>query len=197
MYWKEQLRKLEKAQQWDFAIDFMKEVIEKNPNDMDAYMAMNFLIMNLLVEEDFEHSKHDYYAQTLKKYFDESYARFSHSAEYLYYTGAIAHMSVWYFGIETEDARAMLDESMRLEPDNILYQSTYYNRLDLNNPENKMKALERAKMILEENSPIKKMLHAKESMGAHLFGLMVVGSYELIHGSFITDEAYAHYMQGM
>lgn len=121
MLWKELLRKMETAKQWDFAIDFMKEVIAKDPNDMDAYMAMNYLLMNLLVEEDYDRSKHDDYAQILKEYFDESYEKYSHNPEYLYYMGRIAYMSEWYFGIEMEDARRMLYEAMHLEPDNILY----------------------------------------------------------------------------
>ena len=53
MLWQEQLKKLEDAQQWDFAVDLMQEVIAKNPDDMDAYMSMNYLFMNLLVEEDY------------------------------------------------------------------------------------------------------------------------------------------------
>lgn len=139
MFWKEKLKQLEKAKQWDFAIDFMQEIIAGNPNDMDAYMAMNYLLMNLLVEEQYDFSKHDYYAQILKEYFDKSYVKFSHNAEYLFYMGKIAFMSVWYFGMETENARAMVYEAMRLEPNNILYQDTYYVYLDLDDSDNKKK----------------------------------------------------------
>jgi len=173
MHWKEQLRNMEDAKQWDSAIDFMKEVIAKNPNDMDAYMAMNYLLMNLLVEEDYNRSKRDYYSNTLKEYFDKSYAKFSYNPEYLFYMGKIAYMSEWYFGIELEDAKKMLLEALRLDPNNILYQDTYYMYLDLSIPENKEKALERAEMILKQNSPIRKILQNKGSMGEYLWELMV------------------------
>lgn len=52
---------------------FMKNIIEQNPNDLDTYLEMNCLLMNLLVEEDYDKNKHEYYANLLKKYFIESY----------------------------------------------------------------------------------------------------------------------------
>ena len=76
MNWKEKLRRLEKTKQWDRAIEFMETVIRKNPDDVDAYIYMNYLLMNLLVEEKHDESKHDYYEFLAKKYFDESYAKF-------------------------------------------------------------------------------------------------------------------------
>lgn len=53
MNWKQQLRVFELNKQWDQAIEFMQIVVEANPDDMDAYIYINFLIMNLLVEEDY------------------------------------------------------------------------------------------------------------------------------------------------
>ena len=50
MEWKESLRKLERNKQWDEAIEFMQEVIAQNQDDMDAYIAINYLLMNLIVE---------------------------------------------------------------------------------------------------------------------------------------------------
>ena len=50
---KSHIRTLELTKQWDLAIEFMKHVIDKNPDDMDAYISINQLIMNLLIEEDY------------------------------------------------------------------------------------------------------------------------------------------------
>jgi len=48
MEWKEHLRTLERAKEWDLAIVLMEDIIKQNPNDMDAYIFMNYLLMNLL-----------------------------------------------------------------------------------------------------------------------------------------------------
>ena len=83
----------EQQKEWDTAIQYMESVIDQHPNDMDAYLSINYLLMNLLVEEDYNSEKHDYYAALLKKYFDISYAKFSDNPEYLYYSARIAAMS--------------------------------------------------------------------------------------------------------
>ncbi len=169
MNWKEQLRALELHKEWDFAIELMQKVIAENPNDMDAYIYMNYLLMNLLVEEDYDRNKHDYYKKLTKKYFDESYAKFSNSAEYLFYTGITAVMSEWYFGIDTEDWETMLRKAMELEPKNPIYQRSYYIELDPKNPTQREQVYHYAKLILQEDSPIKKILNQKGAIGAYLY----------------------------
>lgn len=54
----------------------MIDCVNKNPESLAAYLSVCYLLMNLLVEEDYENSKHDYYAKLLKHYFDESYFKF-------------------------------------------------------------------------------------------------------------------------
>lgn len=55
--------------------------------------------MNLLVDEDYEFAKIDYYSGLLKRYFHESYVKFSQEPEYLFYTAITASMSEWFMGI--------------------------------------------------------------------------------------------------
>ena len=49
MSWKEELHQLEHEQSWGDAISFMQKTIAENSGDMDAYLAMNYLLMNLLL----------------------------------------------------------------------------------------------------------------------------------------------------
>ena len=84
MNWEEQLAKLEQRKDWKSAIVLMQETINQNSNSVDAYLIMNYLLMNLLVEEQYEPNDHNYYAGLLKKYFIESYAKFSDNPEYLF-----------------------------------------------------------------------------------------------------------------
>ena len=104
MCWREQLKQYEYNKNWNAAIKLMQVVIDDNPNDIDGYLFMNYLLMDILVNEMYDNSKHDYYADLLKKYFLESYSRFSNNSEYLFYIGFIASMSEWYFDIEMEYA---------------------------------------------------------------------------------------------
>lgn len=181
MNWKNQLKTLEQKKDWNAAILFMEQVILENANDMNAYISMNYLLMNLLVEEDYDEAKHDYYVKLLKHYFTQSYAKFSWNAEYLFFTGITSFMSEWYFGIELVDGEAMVRKAMELEPGNILYQWAYYGLLDLLRvPENKKIAASYAKIVLEENSPIKEILKSKGAIGAYLLEIMTSWSKHVI-----------------
>lgn len=168
MLWKKQLAKLEHAKQWDRAIKYMQNIVTKNPDNLDAYLSINYLLMNLLVEEDYDNTKHDYYASLTKKYFDESYAKFSNNPEYLFFTGITAFMSEWYFDIDREDAKKMLFKALDLEPDNLLYQSTYYLYLDKKDPNNIQPLLDYANKVIASDSPIKTLLKNKGSLGAYI-----------------------------
>jgi hypothetical protein len=130
MHWKIELRRLELNQEWDCAIELMEKVIKDNPTDVDGYIFIMFLIKNLLIEEDYNRSKRDFYTYTLKQYFDCSYTKFKHNAEYLFCSGWIACMCPWYFGITEEDADKMINQSLEFEPHNLVYKSGGYRELD-------------------------------------------------------------------
>jgi tetratricopeptide (TPR) repeat protein len=185
MNWKEHLAKLEHDKQWDTAIEYMQKVVTENPNNLDAYLSINYLLMNLLVEEDYDNTKHDYYASLTKKYFDESYAKFSDNPEYLFYIAEMAYMSEWYFDITLEEADKMFDKAMRLDPNNMLYKWLYYVNLDRKNPKNIKPLVHYAQLALEQNSPIQKMLLNKGSLGKCLLDM-------LIHWSQCILLAYPH-----
>ena len=147
---------------------------------MDAYLSMCYLLMNLLVEEDYNQSKHDFYANLCKKYFDESYARFHDNAEYLFYIGKIAFMSEWYFDIDIEDARKMVLKAFALEPENLLYQSTYYLYLDMKDPHNFQTLLNYAYKVVDPHSQIKDILKDKGSLGAYLLEIITGWNKDII-----------------
>ncbi len=170
MEWKEQLRALEKAKDWDFAIAFMEDVIRQNSNDMDAYIFLNFRLMYLLVEEypHPERSKADYYEILAKKYFKESYAKFSDNLEYLYYTGKTAVMSEWFFDISTEECDSIMEKAKQENPEYPPVKFDHYwaiFRKDKRNEE----ALNYARLTLGEDSPVKKIFETKGAIGEYLW----------------------------
>ena len=180
MEWKIQLRKLEKAKQWDKAITFMQEVIRQNPDDVNVYLFMEYLLMNLLVEEDYNRSKRNFYWELAIEYFEEGCAKFSDNAEFLYYTGRMAYMSEWYFDIELEDADAMIEKAICLDPDNPVYQWDYYCFLDKSISENRKKIKKYAQMVLVEDSPVKEILHTKGSLGEYILDMMTNWSLDYV-----------------
>ncbi len=184
MTWKETLRQLEYKKDWDTAIEFMQHVIHQNPDDMDAHIYMNFLLMNLLVEEDHSHlssNKLDYYARLARYYFDISYAKYSENAEYLFYTGITAVMSEWYWGIEIEDYLRMLDMAMQLEPDNILYRWQRIVHLKEKDPINYKELKEYYENVLKEDSYIQKTLRSKGAVGAYLLRLITNSAKDFLN----------------
>ena len=168
MNWKKYLRILELNKQWGDAIEFMQDVIRDNSDDMDAYIYMNFLLMNLLGLEDYEFSKHDYYVSLLKRYFNESYVKFSNNAEYLFCTATTAVFSEWYMALTVDDYEKMFVEAMELEPKNLLYKKTYYLHLDKFISSQQTEKLAYAKLILQENSPLLEEWESRGALGAYL-----------------------------
>ncbi len=180
MHWKQKLGTLEKQKKWDAAIELMIHVIDENSGSIDPYIYMNYLLMNLLVEEDYDNDKYSYYKLLIKKYFDESYAKFSDNAEYLFFTASTALMSEWHFDIDVKDYDAMFKKALVLEPDNLLYQDYYYTMLDKTIPSNKKAAVEYAKKILEPKSSIQIILNSKGAIGERLLGLMTNWSLRIL-----------------
>lgn len=168
MGWKEHLRELELNKKWDQAIEFMQMIIEANPNNMDAYIYTNFLLMNLLVEESHNEGKHDYYIELLKKYFNESYAKFLNNAEYLFCTGITAVMSEWYMGVTAENYEKMLLRAIEIDPINLLYKKTYYINLDEHIPSQKMEILNYATLIINNDPVLANEWASRGAIGEYL-----------------------------
>lgn len=173
MNWKKELDYFEAHKKWDLAIQLMQKVINEKPDDLDAYLRMNYLLMNLLVEEDYDISNQDYYVGLLKINFIKSYQKFNQNAEYLFFTGITAFISEWYFDIEIEDAKEMIKQAMLLEPSNILYKWGYYAYLNMNDREKNKLAVPYAQHILEHNSSVQEFLKSKGALGNYLLNIII------------------------
>jgi S-ribosylhomocysteine lyase LuxS involved in autoinducer biosynthesis len=128
MKWKEELESLEHRKLWSDAVVFIKKTTEKNRDDVEVYVRAIYLLLNLLLEEDYaaHNLEHDSLAKLLRQYFDDSYKRFRSSAEYLFFTGYFMGIAEWYFGQDTLDlSHQMLKKATELEPENALYEWAY------------------------------------------------------------------------
>jgi tetratricopeptide (TPR) repeat protein len=196
MSWKQQLRILEQMGDFDVAIFFMKKVIEKHPNDVDAYIFMLFRLMDTIVEhacyfanvsktvvsdikKEYYDTKETYYEVLAKKYFQDGYNKFSENAEFLFCVGTTAVMSEWYFGIDVNVYNAMLAKAQILDPDNPLYKHAHYWSL-FEKDHNNQEAIEYARMVLQENSPIKGILDTKGAFGVYMSGILLHKSRHIL-----------------
>lgn len=186
MHWKEVLQRLEWQKNWDTAIEYMEHVLQKNHDDMDAYIYMNYLLMNLLVEEDHNHLQYnlEYYANLAKDYFDLSYAKYSENSEYLYYTALTAVMSEWYWGIEVEDYDRMFEKAIQLEPNNPVYHWQHIISLKEKDPANHKELREYYELVLKEDSEIRAILEARGAVGQYLLGMMTHAAKRFLGGTY-------------
>lgn len=128
MEWKEELKLLESNKYWDDAVVLIKRAAERNPDDVEVCTRAIYLLVNLLLEEDFvaHNLEHDSLARMLKQYFDYSHKRFGDNAEYLFFTGYFMGLAEWYFGQDTLDlSHQMLKKATEIEPENTLYEWAY------------------------------------------------------------------------
>ena len=137
MTWKEELRLLEQNKLWDSAIELLQYTIKNAPEEMDAYLNINYLLIFLLVEENYNDNLQDYYISLIKHYFKESYERFNNIPDYLFYTGITVLISEWYFDIETKESENMIIQAKKIDKDNILYRWGYYAYVKNTTDENK------------------------------------------------------------
>ena len=186
MHCKEVLSQLEYKKDWDTAIEYMEHIIHENPDDMDAYIYMNYLLMNLLVEEDHNSLEHnfEYYTELAKHYFDISYAKYSENAEYLFYTGITAVISEWYWEIEVDDYKKMLAKAMQLEPNNLVYHWQHIIHLKEKDPKNHKELREYYELVLKEDSEIRKTLEAKGEIGQYILGMMTTSAKDFLEGKY-------------
>lgn len=172
MQWQQPLRKLEQSKQWDEAIAFMQNVIQKNPDDVNAHIAMNYLLMNTLVEEHPNKNQRRRYEELILNYFQDSFSKFNKNAEYLFYTGIMSHISEWYFDIDIEEGMDMITTALNFEPNNVLYSWGYYVYLNMSNMDNQLRALPYAEKILQNELSLKDKLKAKGAIGDYLLEIM-------------------------
>lgn len=167
--WKTTLKQFEDQKQWDDAIEFMIPIVAQEQS-LDAYLAMEYLLMNLLVEEDYDESKFNLYTQLAAQYFKESHEKFNDNAQYLFFSGWTASMSEWYFNIEPDDAVAMIKKAYILEPNNLLHQWYPYLFSDYNK-NTTYNETEYAQTIVN-NSSLHEELHTYGSLGDCIWELI-------------------------
>lgn len=156
---------------WIQALELSQKAIDANPTDLHAYLSINYLLMNLLVEEDYEDHLQVFYAGLLRKYFLESYSKFSSNKEYLFFTGITAHMSEWYFDIDIAEAKEMIKQAFQCEPNNKIYQWGYYTYTNVEDEMSKQNSFTLSNEIIKDTITAKKLINLG-IFGEYILGIM-------------------------
>ena len=130
MNWKEQIAQLEQQGNFDIAIFLLEKVIAENPHTIDGYIFLLYRLMDTLVEggcywanskdplrnikREYYDSKDGDYIVLAKKYFAESYNKFSDNPEYLYYVGRGMGPAHYFFGVDDEMPTRMIRKAQSL-----------------------------------------------------------------------------------
>jgi len=204
MHWKEKVYILEKNDDFDVAIFFMQQIVENNPDDVDAYIFLLFRLMYSIIEhschfanvsqtpvsdikKQYYDEKEGYYEDLLLTYFAKGYEKFSENAEFLFYTAEIAcisnAMSDIYMGLDGESINKMMDKAALLDPENPVFKLRYYSAISKKNP-NDPELLLYKQSIFDETSLLRQEFKKKGLLGEYLLGLMKYWSQHMTSGTY-------------
>lgn len=182
--WKTTLISLEHAKQWDKAITFLQGVIEQHPNDVDAAICMNYLMMNLLLEEQYDESKSNHYQDIAVKHFYTSYKKFNNDPGYLFCAGWMSTaMARWFFGIMDDTFAASMEQRALLKsPDHPLFLKAIFLRMDSSEtPYRQYLYMPYAKYILDPESSFKPLFSQWGSFGEHMIAIYTNDSKDAVN----------------
>jgi hypothetical protein len=175
MNWENEMVSIEQMNDWKAAIHLVDGIDEDEPS---VYLRAMFLLLDLLVEGQYGEEEHDYAAKKLKEIFDESNRKFSNNAEFLFFSGIMAYVGEWYFGMESvEPATSMLENAMNTEPNNTLYKWGYYSRIDQRPERNTDLKLQLSEQLLFKETSKLDWLKRKGLLGKYVLGTLE-GTYE-------------------
>ena len=174
MNWKQQLKYLEDSEKYEEAVIFMEKIINEDPDDVDRYIFMLYLLVDFVMEphsQKVEDIKYNSYWQNLaKKYFLESYEKFSKHqdkrtrCDYLFFVGHIGVTGCYMCGMDEYLPNQMIEAAKTEDPDYPVYRIDDRNDLTIR------------KMLFDPQSLLRKALRNKGSVGRNLFYIFSDGS---------------------
>lgn len=171
MNWKEQLVKYFNEKKWEESITLMRQTILHNPVDMDAYLNLMYLLMDILVEEEYEIDNLETYKELLLRYYNESYYKFESNPEFLFFLAKITTLSFWYFNFNSEEEEYLLyKKAYFLENDNLLYKWGYYG-IGSDNEDNNI-IFNKVKEEIRNLPQIIEYLKTKSILGEYLIEIL-------------------------
>lgn len=149
------------------AIEFIEN--EKNQN-LDNYLRILFLILDFLVEGQYNQEEHNLISIKFKNIFEDAKIKYSDCEDYLFYVGMMIFIAEWYFGLTNTDyAYNMLEEAHKSKPKNKLYNWGLYSITDQRPEVNTKKKNELSNQLLNDELSIK-LIKNKGLLGKYILG---------------------------
>lgn len=168
MNWRTELEKFEQNNDWKSAIQLADRLMKNNPNEVDIYIRIIFILLDLLVDGYCSQKEHDQVAIKLKEYFDKSYSQFSDNAEYLFFMGHFIPIAEWYFGMKNvSEAYDLRKKAMEKEPNNILYEWSYR----FSDPDDRLAGYFSEQLLTHDTCKID-WLNSKGIAGKYIIGMI-------------------------
>ena len=116
-----QLREYLKMDSWVSAINYLYEEEKKHPNDVS--IAINIVYCNgiMLVEQDLLKLLYDEYVNKSIEHFSRALTLFSDDPDFLFYSGWMACIGEWCFGVDQDFLEHMIDKAYRINPESFIY----------------------------------------------------------------------------
>lgn len=161
---------IELKNDWKAAIQLLDSVDESEP---ECYLRIMFLLLDFVVEGQYSSEEHDYAARYLKEVFEGSRKKFANNPEYLFFSGVMAHMGEWYFGMDSiDEATTMLEYASKLDTGNSLYRWGYYSQIDQRLEVNTELKLQLSEQLLFKESVQLDWLRERGLLGRYVLGLL-------------------------
>jgi hypothetical protein len=175
MDWQKEMISIEQTNDWKAAIQLLEK---QNGDTPEIYLRVIFLLLDFVVEGQYTQEEHDYASEKLREFFDKAHEKFSDNPEFLFFIGIMVYVGEWYFGMESvEPATAMLENAMRMEPDDTLYKWGYYSRIDQRPEQNTDLKLQLSERLLFRETTKLDWLKSKGMLGKYVLGTLE-GIYE-------------------
>jgi tetratricopeptide (TPR) repeat protein len=157
MDWKGKLQVHEEAGDWREAISLLNSELEMQM-DRNKILRLNYLLMDALVEREYSPEEFDNYSKMIKKYYRLSYGEFCEDPYYLFFTGLTAHISEWYFEIELEEAKFMLQKAAEAIPTDNLFLWGYWSYCATGVADREKNLVSAARAFLHDHISVEKTL---------------------------------------
>jgi tetratricopeptide (TPR) repeat protein len=171
---KNELELIEKERNVYRAVEFIED--EKNQS-LDNFLRVLFVLLDFLVDGQYTQDEHEFFSTKIKEIFSKAKLKFSSNYDFLFFVGVMIYVAEWYFGIDNiDEAKFMLEDALKSNPDNIVYKWGYYSITDQRAEVNtKIKQLI-SNQILRDNL-ILEWLKSKGLLGEYILGI-IQSTYE-------------------
>lgn len=161
------------------------DFIENDGNqNLDNYLRVLFVLLDFLVDGQYVQEQHDFFSMKIKEIFNDAKLKYSHNYDFLFFAGIMIYIAEWYFGFENiDEAKKMLEDAMKSNPENIIYTWGYYAIVDQSFEANVKLKRQLSKQILKDNSTLE-WLHDKGLLGEYVLGI-IQSTYEATKSKYL------------